>query len=542
MCVLGLSFASYDLIVRLLGKATTLFNVRVNDGWRIDESYMYLAGTAKTVLFDPYLKEHAGSLTLRPTLPTAIFVSIYWLCGKSINVAIFVTHVVPPMVSCLLLYLIAIRLTGSRRYAVFATLLGVGHFVYTAVVIWNALTGSTFVGIAGPDLYLLQQLFGKSFGFDEITAPTQFTRLFSPALTLPFLLAPLYLILANRRPVIRGALIALNLFVYPHHVIILGILEATFWIKRRKFPAAGFFLAGLAFSSIYIAQNLIVFLSGSYADVYARVGVTHKLSTMWFFSTLFMICAATQCAIARKRTGIDDGCYFTIGCALSAALILAFDVFLTFPQVHLVGLRIYAFLAPISLVCLGRQIWPTIPALINPVVFLLVFASQAYAGWLHRYNYADFPRNGIAQEMEVFPAGSVVMTDVQYEIPYISAVTDKYSYIAYGIVSAAGNDELLRRFAVLATIYDWDGSRFQGGDWDGLLPVYHWVYHHGVTDAAVGAVGLAKAIDEIRAKSKCDLLTLYQVDFIRFRDAPPVGLDMCTKPVSQHFLQVMAKK
>ena len=68
LCGLGISFASYDLIVWFAGDATSLLNVRVNDGWRIDESYMYLAGLDKGVLFEPYLKEHAGNVTLRPGL------------------------------------------------------------------------------------------------------------------------------------------------------------------------------------------------------------------------------------------------------------------------------------------------------------------------------------------------------------------------------------------------------------------------------------------------------------------------------------------
>jgi hypothetical protein len=134
--VLGFAFASYDLILILIGNAHTLLNVSVQDGYRFDESYMYFAGIGKTILFDPYLKEHAGDLTLRPMLPTTLFSVIYWLCGKNLDLAIFVGHVVPPIVSCFLIYRIALALSNNKKLAIFAVLLAVGHFVF---LYWQSL-------------------------------------------------------------------------------------------------------------------------------------------------------------------------------------------------------------------------------------------------------------------------------------------------------------------------------------------------------------------------------------------------------------------
>lgn len=45
---------------------------------------MYLVGTGKTILFDPYLLEHSTNLTLRPILPVGFFTLIYWICGKTL--------------------------------------------------------------------------------------------------------------------------------------------------------------------------------------------------------------------------------------------------------------------------------------------------------------------------------------------------------------------------------------------------------------------------------------------------------------------------
>jgi hypothetical protein len=143
--LMGLAFASYDLILWFLGHAHTLLNVSVQDGYRFDESYMYFAGIGKTILFDPYLKEHAADVTLRPMLPITLFTLIYWLCGANLDLAIFVGHVVPPLFSCYLLYRIAYLLSGNKNLAVFAMLLAVGHFFFSVL----AITAKIFTLSAG---------------------------------------------------------------------------------------------------------------------------------------------------------------------------------------------------------------------------------------------------------------------------------------------------------------------------------------------------------------------------------------------------------
>ena len=129
--LLGLAFASYDLILLWIGHTHTLVNFQVSDGYRFDEAYMYFAGIGKTILYDPYLKEHAADLTLRPMLPTAIFSLLYWLCARNLDLAIVVGHVIAPLVSCYLLYYIAAQFAGQKKLAVLAVLLAVGHFIFS---------------------------------------------------------------------------------------------------------------------------------------------------------------------------------------------------------------------------------------------------------------------------------------------------------------------------------------------------------------------------------------------------------------------------
>lgn len=537
-CLLAVSFASYDLVVLYLGKATTLFNVRVNDGWRIDEGYMYFAGVGKTILFDPYLKEHAASLTLRPTIPTALFTAIYWLCGRNLDLAILVGHTAPPLVSCLLLYLVGMRLTDSRSWAIFAMLLAVGQFIYSLMSIIGAIIWGELAGLVGADLYLLKKLLGDALPIGYVEAPIQFTRLFSPSLTLPFLLLPLWMLLRGGAPAARGTLIAANLYVYPHNIIVLGFIEVAFWLRDRRLPTPIFFVAATLACVPYIVLHGLVVRAGTYADIYSRVGQWHGASFGWFFIPFFAVTSALA-VYSRRKDADGTKLAFTAGCLASAVFIWAADSFLKFPQVHLVGLRIFAFLAPLALVCGLKDLVQRVAFGLNVLMLTLIAASQAYAGWTHRHEFAEFPADGFPSELSQLPAGSVVMTDVQYEVPYVSAVGDKYSYLAYGIVSAASNEELLRRFAVVARIYGWSADRLHGGDWDGLLPVYHWVYHHGAPEPAVSNAAIDAAIKALDGRNGCELLQVYRVDYIRFRQAPPVGLDACTAPATDHIVRVI---
>lgn len=536
--LLGISFASYDLIIWFLGHAHTLLNVQVQDGYRFDEAYMYFAGVGKTILFDPYLKEHATSLTLRPMLSTAIFSVIYWICGSNLDLAIFVGHLVPPIVSCYLIYRTALLLTCNRNLAILAVLLAVGHFIFSILAIFAKVFNQPAGGIAGPDLYLLKQIFVHVGMLGNITAPNQFGRLFSPSLTLPFLLLPIPLILNQSRAVLRGVLISLNLFVYPHHVIILALMEFVAWIKNRKLPKLSFFIAGTLTASPYALQLWVVHHAGAYQDIYGRVGQTSDLSSMWFFIPFF---ALSSVFLWHREKIFNSRLIFSLGCLISALTIYLLDRFMNFPQVHLVGIRIFAFLAPLTLVSVLQYFnFPRLKYL-NAVLLALILYGYSYPAWIHRGEYSQFPPDGFVSELAALPAGVVVMTDSQKEIAYISAMTDKYSFISYGIVSSATNDELMKRIVVTSKIYGWGDEKLHGGDWDGLMSTHHWIFHHGSNSKNLQNAAINQVVAELGPLTPCELLKLYHVDYIRFNRDYPNGLESCAKQVSFHFLKVEPK-
>lgn len=549
--LLGLAFASYDLIVWFIGNSQTLLNFQVQDGYRFDEAYMYFAGVGKTILFDPYLKEHAADLTLRPALPTAIFSAIYWLCGSNLDLAIFVGHVVPPLVSCYLIYQIAYRLTGKRNLAILAVLLAVGHFAFSVLAVAAKLSGQPAGGVAGPDLFLLKQIFIHAGMLGNITAPNQFGRLFSPALTLPFLLLPIPFILSQTKPILRGFLIALNLYVYPHHIIVLGVMECVAWLKKRELPSISFFIISFLIAVPYALQLWLVHSGGSYADIYGRIGQTTDLSSMWFFMPFF---ALTSTAIYYQARLFNVDLIFSLGCLASVVVIYLLDTFFKFPQVHLVGLRIFAFLAPITFVLTLKHIQLPRLKYVNSVLVTLIIFGYAYPGWVHRNDFvhlSDYQttlsienqtqnnNQAIYRELRSIPPGSVVMTDLQRDIPYISSATDLYSYLAYGIVSSASNAELIKRMAIVAKIYQWNSSQLHGGDWDGLMSTHHWIFHHGSSSPQAQNAAIDQAVEEISRLDACELLKIYQVDYIRFRSVPPPGLEKCTAEFSPHLLIVL---
>lgn len=535
--LLGLSFASYDLIIWFLGNAHTLLNLQVHDGYRFDEAYMYLAGTGKTILFDPYLQEHASNLTLRPILPVGLFSLLYWVCGKNLDLTIFFGHVIPPLISCYLIYRIAYQLTTKRNLAILAVLLAVGHFALSVLMLSAKWTDQAAGGVAGPDLYLLKQIFVNAVG--NITAPNQFGRLFSPALTLPFLLLPISMILAQTKPALRSFLIALNLYVYPHHVIVLSVMECVAWLKTRQLPQFRFFIVGVMASVPYAIQLWMVNVGGSYADIYSRVGQTSELSSMWFFIPLFGI---TSAVIWYQNKTWTTSLILSLGCFMAVVLVHLLDSVLKFPQVHLVGLRIFVFLAPLAFVStLSHCQLPRIKYANTALLGLILF-GYAQSGWIHRNAYPSFENPGwkdFITELSAIPSGSVVMTDVQQEIAYISAKTDAYSYLAYGIVSSATNQELIKRLTIVSEIYGWKPDQLYGGDWDGLLSTHHWIFHHGANSKEIQNKEIESVASGLSGLDHCALLSIYRVDYIRFRGQPPANVENCTTAYSPHFLKVI---
>ena len=540
LVAMALAFASYDLVILMFTESPMLFNVNVNDGWRIDESYMYLAGLDKNILFDPYLKNHAYDLTLRPLIPDFIFRVIYLLCLKNINIAILLGHTIFPVVSCALIYLISFKLTSSKGASLFAMLLAAGHSVFTLHAISLSIAGFAPFGVTGPLPWLAQYFFGVNEWLGFLSAPNQFSRLYSPALTLPFLLLPLYLGCYGKSPSWRAILISLNLYVYPHHVLYLAAFELLYVVHSRRLPPIKFFVWGILAAVPFLIIQWFIKSGGHFDELYARVGVTHDRSPMWFFCLALGICFAFFSTLSIKRKVIIQPLYFTAACLLPSLAIWAADTWFVFPQVHLIGLRVLVFLLPICLCCVISELRKNVGLAVNGFFFIAFFMAMTLSAWNVKGAYTQLSGDAFLKSVVDVPDNSVIMTDVQIEQPYISAIGESYPYVAYSIVSAAGNDELMRRFSVLAKVYDWDFDRLNGDDWNGLLPPYHWIYHHGTPTKEIRTEAMRSRFDEISKMSKCEAIKLYEIDFIRVHEQVPPGLEGCTSRYSEYLLKVDA--
>ncbi len=428
-------------------------------------------------------------------------------------------------------------MAGRRNLAILAVLLAVGHFALSVLMLSAKWIDWPAGGVAGPDLYLLKQIFVNAVG--NITAPNQFGRLFSLALTLPFLLLPIGMILAQTKPALRSFLMALNLYVYPHHVIILGVMECVAWAKKRKLPSYRFFIVGLLASVPLAIQLWMVHAGGSYGDIYSRIGQTSELSSMWFFIVFFWVVSAV---IWHQTKAWTADFTLSLGCFIAVVLVHLLDSILKFPQVHLVGLRILVFLEPLEFISTLKNYQLPKIKYINAILLGLIFYGYVQSGWIHRNAYPSFENlewKYFVNELSAVPTGSVVMSDVQQEIAYISTATDAYSFLAYGIVSSATNQELIKRLAIVSKIYGWEPDRLRGGDWDGLLSTHHWIFHHGASSKEAQNKEIEQVASVLEKMDHCALLRIYRVDYIRIREQPPTNLNNCTVAHSPQFLKVI---
>jgi hypothetical protein len=204
-----------------------------------------------------------------------------------------------------------------------------------------------------------------------------------------------------------------------------------------------------------------------------------------------------------------------------------------------VGIRIFIFLAP--LVFISALKYFNLPKLkyVNSSLLALILFGYVHSGWVHRAEHSEFPAEGIVSELAALPAGTIVMTDVQKEIPYIAAMSDKYSYLSYGIVSSASNAELIKRFVVVSRIYGWDKTKLNGGDWDGLMSTHHWIFHHGSHSREGQNAAIDQEASRLAQLSPCELLQVYQVDYIRIKDKMPFNLKGCTTAISPRILKML---
>lgn len=568
---LAFAFASYDLVILFFSSENALLlNVNVNEGNRIDESYMYLAGLEKFTIFDPYLKEHSTNITIRPLLPHIVFSLIYLLVGKHINLAIIIGHTIPPLFSAFLLFKIG-RLFSGRSLSALAVVASISSVF--ATMIWFVHSNNQ----GGSDLYLLQELtsFGNSIR-PFVHAPTDFARLYSPALSLPFLLLPLYLLLrGGSSPGMRGVLVAANLYVYPHQLVVLCIVDAAYFVMQmssRKFEElrryVPFAISAGVTAIPYGLQVYFLKAGGNLEDQVGRIGHLGgtgilSLYAVFFSGLALLLFAARRFSHWKDEASREEQSSFTpdvdgllvYSLAIVSSLLLLIDGFVGIPQVHLFSLRIFVFVAPLAVVAFcssrisavvirakHRDLVRPLALFITAIWLVLIIGTYSRAGWVHRNEYASISDEFMV-DIRKIPDKAVVMSEDGGEIAYISALTKKYAFVGNGIVSAASNLELVRRFAILALVYNWPYDQLTGESsaLGTQFPVYHWIWHHGDKGVATRQAAFAPVVASFRTLSKCDLLKMYRVDFIRYENEVPDGLSECTVPVSGSFLRVTGR-
>ncbi|MGI4848226.1 MAG: hypothetical protein ACRYGK_08830, partial [Janthinobacterium lividum] len=396
------------------------------------------------------------------------------------------------------------------------------------------------LGMAGPLPWLVQYFFGINDWIGFLSAPNQFSRLYSPALTLPFLLIPVYLGLKGKSPSLRAVFISMNLYVYPHHIFYLAALELFYVALNKQLPPRRFFAWGICLTLPYLVMQWQLKSGGHLAELYARIGVTHERSPMWFFCAALAACFLFLLWQQKKSGQRSLAVLFSAACLFTSLTIWAADAWYVFPQVHLVGLRILVFLLPVCLSCGISALGWHVHRSINLAFYTLFTLAMILSGWNVRGAYTQLTENPFLKTIPDLPADSVIMTDMHVEQPYISAFGKSYPFVSYSIVSAAGNDELMMRFAVLAKIYDWDFDRLNSDSWDNLLGPYHWIYHHGNPSREIRTMEMRARFDKVSKLDKCAALQLYEVDFIRIHEQVPPGLTACTSRYSDHLLRVNA--
>ena len=71
------------------------------------------------------------------------------------------------------------------------------------------------------------------------------------------------------------------------------------------------------------------------------------------------------------------------------------------------------------------------------------------------------------------------------------------------------------------------------------MSTHHWIFHHGSNSADQQNAAIDKVANSLNRLTPCQLLNIYEVNYIVVRDTKPAELEACTKEVSPHFLMAV---
>lgn len=571
----ALLFSLYDLSVVVANagapRGVSLLNYEVRDN-KIDEPLMYMPAVQRKAhgawgYTDPYLKAHRDQPDVRPCLPAWIGCLFYWL-GGGINGCVFLLHVVLPATGGVLLVRF-FRSFVSGWLAFGLALLGVGSACYA--INWY-LTALHLVplGISEHFPYCPD----KELLFGERVLHLEANRFMSPGVTLPWLLLALCVLAkdpdvrGSARAVALGVLWGLQLYVYPHAFVFLGMLFAVLFpmnLKAASRTSAEGSLGSavrrivraallIGFSALVVAIpfaiRLIRFRATRNADdVLLRPGysddvwaVMHAPVYLWVTLAVWLKTLANRAegrrawsmtATPQDRLWLALVVVSSLGTWLASAL----ASMRLFVAPWLIPLRITSFLVPVivawPLVVWAKHEWSAAArrwaagfATAGIVLYAALLTYGELASGVH-----NAPQYRLTDSMRAFrkavegqtESEATVMTDDLKLAACLVNVTDRYSYVGYGIMSNASNEELLERLIVPCVLSGKTFEEFYQQHYREGFGVpngpggSHWVWHFGTMAIDVDREFLAARYSELAAMPARELLSRYACDYVYLR-------------------------
>ena len=568
----ALLFSLYDLSVLLANAraphGASLLNYEVRDG-KIDESLMYMPAIRKKAdgawgCTDPYIKEHRDLLEIRPCLPAWIGCALYWT-GGGINGCVLLLHAVLPAAGGVLLVRF-FRTFVSAGLAFGLALIGVGGACYA--INWYLTSLHLLpLGISEYFPYCPEKCVLLGEGMLHLQA----NRFMSPGVTLPWLLVALCALGQDpdvrrpRRAVVLGLLWGLQLYIYPHGFAFLGMLLAVLLLLnlgaalsktadgprgpavRQSVRAALLIGLSAAVVAIPFGVSLLTFRATPNAgDVLLRAGYSDDLwATMHAPVYLWVALAVWLKTLANRAEGRrawsmtatpQDRLWLAlvVVSSLGTWLASALASIRLFVAPWLIPLRITSFLVPVvvawPLVVWAKNDWsPAARRWATRVVTagLVLYAALLVGGevvsGVHNaplYRLTDSMcafREAVEGQTE---SEATVMTDDLKLAALLVNATDRYSYIGYGIMSNASNEELLERLMVPCVLGGKTFDEFYGQHYrkgfglpNGPAGDY-WVWHMGMMTIDVDREFLAAKYSELVALRAQELLSRYACDYV----------------------------
>ena len=588
-----LLFALYDLTLTNApaeGKhGISLVNYIVRNG-RTDESAMYLPAAREIFdgdwkSTDPYLVEHKRDWDVKPRLPVWISAACHFI-GRTPNRTVLLLHTIPPALSAVLLIELSSSLLGVF-WARAVTLLSVGGMTYQ----FNYYIGLLRIAdLAGPATY------NPEFHlFWPYSLRLDFSRFFSPGISFGFFILGLLPMLADpdfrrsRTAALVGAGVALQLDVYLHGALILGVMAVTlrgiaFWRRAGSIRANALFhlcrdvffgvVAGAVVGAPWLVR-FFAFRQGEHAtEIMHRVGFLDANIDVYRTPVLgWLVLAVVLRRAANRAGGRSPGSFLDtpIDRFWSALLVTSFITgwapgilgqYELFPDPFLIPFRYLSYLTPLLLaypIRLWSEAKSTRKSWLNALLVALaigygslLFIGEIAAGINDAHLMVVSPevarfRNEALPKTS--PKSTILADDLRI-VSYLVCETDRNTTIGYASVSNAGTTELIERLMIPSILVDRSFDEFYAEHYEkgyGLPQGpsgQHWVLHHGGDNHPVPREQLAAMYGAIKALPEREIVDRYPFDsaYIRSGRLAPRFSELLEQTDVESFYWVRTKR